>query len=184
MVGGAALALLALTLACGTALADGHAGPDPGSNFRASPLPGVCQTAPTGARCLNAGVYYLDQARARLHQGPYKLPRNFARLAPGRQVLILSNLDRGLYHLAPITGLTDALDRVAMGGRAGDPGVRADGDPNLGAPGVETTSNWAGSFPNIVLAYEAWMYDDGPGSANLDCTPSNHAGCWGHRHDI
>jgi hypothetical protein len=28
------------------------------------------------------------------------------------------------------------------------------------------------------------MYDDGAGSANIDCTPSNPAGCWGHRENI
>jgi hypothetical protein len=29
-----------------------------------------------------------------------------------------------------------------------------------------------------------WMYDDGPGSPNADCTPSNQSGCWGHRDNI
>jgi hypothetical protein len=134
--------------------------------------------------CINAAVFYLDQARAKLHLAPYKLPADFVKLAPDRQILILSNLDRAVYHVPAITGVTASLDKVARGGTPGNPGVRNDGDPVLVAAGVQTTSNWAVGFPNVVLAYDAWMYDDGPGSGNLDCTPSNHAGCWGHRQDV
>src|SRR5438445_624555 len=43
---------------------------------------------------------------------------------------------------------------------------------------------WPCGFPNLPLAYEAWMYDDGPGSGNLDCPRAGASGCWGHRHDI
>jgi hypothetical protein len=180
----AAVALVQLALLAPSALAHRHPSQNPPSNFKPGPLPATCGSAPTGARCINAAVYYLDQARARLHQASYKLPADFARLAPDRQILILSNLDRAVYHLPAITGVTPSLDKVARGGTPGDPGVRGDGDPVLIAPGVQTTSNWAVGFPNIVLAYEAWMYDDGPGSGNLDCTGSNHAGCWGHRRDV
>ena len=28
------------------------------------------------------------------------------------------------------------------------------------------------------------MYDDGSNTANIDCTPSNETGCWGHRENI
>jgi hypothetical protein len=173
-----------LALLSSPALAHGHGAPNPPSNFKLGSLPSQCASAPAGARCINAGVYYLDQARAKLHLTPYKLPAGFDRLAPDRQILILSNLDRAAYHLPAITGVTRSLDQVARGGTPRDPGVRGDGDPVLNAPGVQTTSNWAVGFPNIVLAYEAWMYDDGPGSGNLDCTGSNHTGCWGHRQDI
>ncbi|MFL5824048.1 MAG: hypothetical protein ACJ764_11470 [Solirubrobacteraceae bacterium] len=173
----------ALSVGAASALA-GPVGKDPSSNYRAQTLPSKCYSAPAGSACVNAGVYYLDQARGRLHQAPYKLPADFAKLSADRQVLILTNLDRIQYHLPPVPGLTAALNTVALGGAPGNPGVRGDGDPILGDPGVETTSNWAGGFPNVVLAYEAWMYDDGPGSGNLDCTSSNHTGCWGHRHDI
>ncbi len=173
-----------LALVSPTALARSDVAPNPPSNFKPGPLPSRCLSAPTGATCINAAVFYLDQARARLHQGPYKLPADFVKLAPDRQILILSNLDRSVYHLPAITGVTASLDKVARGGTPGNPGVRNDGDPVLTAAGVQTTSNWAVGFPNIVLAYEAWMYDDGPGSGNLDCTSSNHAGCWGHRQDV
>jgi hypothetical protein len=29
-----------------------------------------------------------------------------------------------------------------------------------------------------------WMYDDGLGSYNIDCTAQNTSGCWGHRNNI
>jgi hypothetical protein len=180
----AAVVAVQLVLISPVAMAHGHQAPNPPSNFKVGPLPSMCASAPTGAKCINAAVFYLDQARAKLHLAPYRLPANFVKLAPDHQILILSNLDRGAYHLPAIAGVTRALNRVARGGTPADPGVRGDGDPILHAVGVQTTSNWALGFPNIVLAYEAWMYDDGPGSGNLDCTASNHAGCWGHRQDV
>ncbi len=180
----AAVVLIQFALVSPNALARGGLVPNPPSNYKPGPLPSQCGSAPTGAACINAAVYYLDQARAQLHQGPYKLPARFVKLGPDRQILILSNLDRAEYNLPPITGVTPALNRVARGGTPSNPGVRGAGDPVLQAPGVQSTSNWAGGFPNIVLAYQAWMFDDGPGSGNLDCTASNPSGCWGHRQNV
>ncbi len=50
--------------------------------------------------------------------------------------------------------------------------------------GDMATSNWAGGFASTLEADFEWMYDDGLGSGNLDCTSSDQSGCWGHRHDI
>lgn len=180
----AAAGLIQLAFFVPSAAAGSHAAPNPSSNYAAGRLPASCGNAPTGGKCINTAVYYLDQARARIHLAPYKLPGDFVKLAPDLQVLILSNLDRAAYHLPAITGLTRSLDTVAMGGSPGDPGVKGDGDPALNAPGVQTTSNWAEGFPNIVLAYEAWMYDDGYGSGNLDCRSPHASGCWGHRQGV
>ena len=36
----------------------------------------------------------------------------------------------------------------------------------------------------MAAAYQAWLYDDGAGSGNVDCTTSHPSGCWGHRHDV
>lgn len=161
------------------ALASGWAGSDPSSNFSVGPLPSACQASPTGTVCIAASVNYLDQARASLGQPPYALPADFASLSPAQQALILTNSDRVLYSLPPITGLTDALDQDASAGAV------SDSDPQ------PSTSDWYGytanaswGDANMVLAYEGWMYDDGPGSDNVDCTPSDPSGCWGHRHDI
>ncbi len=179
-VTGAALALaigLAGVVAHGAA-AQGPAGVDPQSNFPIGALPSACWQAPTGADCIRASVAYLDRARAKLGQPSYRLPGNFASLTAPEQAFVLTNLDRSLYRLAPIPGLTASLDRAAAAG------VRAQTDPEPRSGSWAFTSNWAGGYPNIVLAYEGWMYDDGPGSGNLDCTPNDRGGCWGHRHDI
>lgn len=159
-------------------------GSDPSSNY-APKLPSTCFGAPTGRRCLSAGVHYLDRARARLHQPSYKLPRNFVKLAPDQQILILTNLDRARYHLQKIGGLTSELNQDALAG------VHANNDPQAGLPGFVNDphftffgSNWAYGYPNIVFAYGAWMYDDGYKSPNGDCTSPNAKLCWGHRHNV
>src|SRR5438552_2577167 len=107
----AAAAVVAVT--AGTAGAHGSAGANPRSNFPIRALPDVCWGSPTGAACQRAGVRYLNRARARLGQPPYTLPRNFLSLKPSQQVLVLTNLDRMLYGLAPIPGLTAGLNRDA-----------------------------------------------------------------------
>jgi hypothetical protein len=172
------MCLAALTAAAGPALAIGPVGKDPASNFKIGRLPLACETAPTSAGCVNGAVYWLDRARARLHQGPYKLPADFTKLNPAKQAFILTNLDRIQYGLTPITGLTRQADGWAM------TGVRDDRDPVSTDPLIAGPSNWAGAFSNIDVAYEIWMYDDGYGSNNLDCTSPHAAGCWGHRHTV
>lgn len=161
-----------------SAAGEGPVGANPRSNFPLRALPSPCWHAPTGAACLRASVALLDRARASLGQPRYALPRGFVSLSAPEQAFVLTNLDRRLYGLSPIPGLTRGLDRAAAAG------VRALRDPRPAAGWGAYTSNWAGGYPNIVLAYEGWMFDDGPGSGNLDCTRTNRSGCWGHRHDI
>jgi hypothetical protein len=176
------LVCLATVLAsawAGVARADGPVGRDPSSNFRVGPLPPACSSAPTSPTCVGAAVAYLDAARANLGQPPYLLPSNFLSLTPEEQGFVLANLDRVLYGLPPITGITAALAHDAA------MGVQGDTDPQPSDPSFNYwASNWAGGFPNLPLAYEAWMYDDGPGASNLDCPAGDSSGCWDHRHDI
>lgn len=176
---GVVLALFGVTAA--PVLAEGPVGQDPSSNYPLNwdSLPQACWSAPTGSTCVAAGVQYLQAARANLGQPAYNLPANFTSLAPVKQAFILTNLDRIQYHLNPIPGLTSSLNRDAAGG------VRNQTDPLPSDNAWDAyTSNWAGGYPNMVLAYGGWMYDDGIGSGNLDCTANNTSGCWGHRHDI
>ncbi len=176
---GVILALFGATAAPG--LAEGPVGQDPSANFPLdwNSLPQACWSAPTGSTCLTAGIQYLQAARANLGQPAYNLPANFTSLTPVKQAFTLTNLDRIQYGLSPIGGLTSPLNRAAAAG------VRNQNDP---VPNDHVwdayTSNWAGGYPNIVLAYGGWMYDDGMGSGNLDCTSGNTSGRWGHRHDI
>lgn len=157
----------------------GPVGDDPPENFPLGPMPASCDADPTGASCINAAVYYLDRARAKLGQPAYALPADFVSLAPDQQAFVLSNLDRKLYGLPVVPGLVGSLDQDAA------QGVQADADPSSSDPAAQSyTSNWAGAYQNMPAAYEAWLYDDGPGSRNLDCSSSNDSGCWGHRHDV
>ena len=150
------------------------AGLIPPANFPVRHLPPACRAHPNSRACIDGIVYWLDRARAKLHQNPYKLPADFASLTPEEQAFILVNLDRLQYRRRPIKGLTRALDRAAHAG------VRNDSDPS-GVRGWGGGANWAGGQLNMVLAYEGWMYDDGEGTGNLDCTATNHSGCWLHR---
>jgi hypothetical protein len=177
MVAGLALALCCTV--CGTALADAPAGNDPASNFHVGSLPAACDTDPMGAVCIGASLDYLNQARASLGQPRYTVPADFANLRADEQVLILTNSDRTLYNLSPMTGVTAELDHDAAATLA------TDADPQPSTPDwQEYTSNSSWGDDNVVLAYGGWMYDDGPGSNNVDCSPSTPSGCWIHRHDI
>lgn len=174
-----AAAAIAILASAAPALANEWAGSDPSSNFSLGELPQECGSDPTGATCVDFSVAILDQARTSLGQSPYVLPADFDSLTAAQQVFILVNSDRTLYGLSPIPGLTGALNQDAA------QGVRTDNDPTPSdSSWTMYTSNWAGGYENVVLAYEGWMYDDGAGSGNLDCTPTDSSGCWGHRHDI
>jgi hypothetical protein len=192
-------ARLLVAAACGAALlaspslpgaegatAAAAAAPNPAANLPLGRLPLSCERAPTGATCENVSIERLDAARAKLGLGPYRLPSGFVALAPARQWLILANLDRIAYALRPIRGLTLPLNASAR------QGAQAREDPNpwalvAGLPGqseVAFASNWAGGQQNALLAYYGWMYDDGYGSGNLDCSSPTAPGCWGHRQDV
>ncbi len=68
---------------------------------------------------------------------------------------------------------------------AAQSGVTSGGDPVGVAVGANAwhawASNWASGYPNAVYTYYGWMYDDGLGSPNADCTTASAGGCWGHR---
>jgi hypothetical protein len=144
-------------------------------------LPSSCNAAPTGKECIDAGVWYLDRARAKVGLHAYALPANFPSLSPVQQLFILVNLDRVQYGLRPIPGLTAALSHDALVSgvwRADDPHPSNTTGLNTWWPG------WAGAFHNAPMAYEAWVWNDGLGSKNPRCTPTDHSRCWGHRHSL
>jgi hypothetical protein len=155
--------------------------PDPVRNAPAlTTIPVVCATAPQGSACENDALDMLDTARVATGLTPYALPGGFVSLAPTVQVFILANLDRTAYGLQPVAGLSPALDAVAA------KGVATDSDPNP-PPKLDLSyaSNAAsGGIPNVLYTYYLWMYDDGYGSPNADCSAPTSAGCWGHRRDI
>jgi hypothetical protein len=56
-------------------------------------------------------------------------------------------------------------------------------DPT-GPSGTAWGSNWAGGEGSALLADYDWIYDDGPGSPNMDCTNAVASGCWDHRRNV
>ena len=182
---GLALTLVGLAHARGVARARAiMAAADPPANVPIGPLPASCAQAPVGPACEEAVVSNLDSARRQLGLGPYDLPNNFTSLAPARQLLVLTNLDRLAYGLAPVAGLNAELDESALDGveQLSDPLPPVELLPGTAVWGF--TSNWAGTFPNAPAAYYEWMYDDGYGGPNAACTSPGAGGCWGHRQDV
>ena len=170
---------LALVIAA-SASAD-WAGSDPPRNTPLWRLPYSCRNAPTAKPCIDAGVYYLDRARARVGLPAYKLPADFPSLTPPQQMFILTNLDRIAYGLPPIPGLTAELNHDALAS-----GVWRADDPYPSNPARLHTwwPAWAGAFYNAPMAYETFVWNDGLGSTNPRCTPTDHSRCWGHRHSV
>ena len=76
--------------------------------------------------------------------------------------------------------MATALDQASQSAAA----QNTDPSPPAGFRWTSWGGNWAGAVGNPLEAIYFWMYDDGLGSYNIDCTPSNSSGCWGHRHNI
>ena len=145
-------------------------------------LPEACTLHPTGSPCENAMVSYLDSARRKIGLGPYKLPADFTRLAPEMQILILTDLDRTSYGIAPAAGVVKGLDVDAAKAVKVEDDPLATGIPNGRIWGY--AANWAGGSVNVLESYYLWMYDDGYPGTNIGCTSPSSPGCWDHRRDI
>jgi hypothetical protein len=119
----------------------------------------------------------------------FALPGGFDTLSVPDQLLAISNLERTARGLVPITGLSTALNGLAQAGADADddpafPNPYEPVDPSDGSRGYPAGSNWAGAGNSALLDDFYWMYDDGVGSGNIDCSQPSDPGCWGHRHNI
>jgi hypothetical protein len=153
---------------------------DPVSNSQLSPATEqACWQDQLSAGCENAVVADINAARAGEGVGPMTLPGGYDSLTTPQQLLVLANLERIGRGLIPARGLAGSLNAIAAVAAIAD----VDPSPTL-TTGTALTANWAGGTPSPLIADFMWMYDDGPGSGNLDCTVSNTSGCWGHRHDV
>jgi hypothetical protein len=153
---------------------------DPGHNLTLSvQTTMVCAGAPSGGACTDAVLAAIDAARAPEGVRPMRLPGDYPTLNAAQQLLVVSNLERVDRGLASAAGLSRSLDQRALSG------ARSGNDPAL-APlyGNAAGSNWAGGYRSVLEADFAWMYDDGPGSPNIDCAAPGQQGCWGHRDNI
>lgn len=121
-----------------------------------------------------SGLSAIDACRAAEGLGPLVLPSNFSSLTPVQQGFVVMNLERVNRGLPAIVGLSATLNSFAADGAS------AGTDPDFPAGGASGGGIWAGAY-SILQADYLWMYADGPGGSNLDCTSGNSSGCWGHR---
>ncbi|HET9692228.1 MAG TPA: hypothetical protein VFP61_13835 [Acidimicrobiales bacterium] len=137
----------------------------------------ACYTVADNATCDAVAEQAIDAARALEGLGPIALPGDFTALDPVTQLVVVTNAERTARGLPAFAGPTPSLDSLAL------QGAQANADPT-GPAGVSWSANWAGGTGTPLAADYLWMYDDGLGSSNIDCSTATPSGCWGHRHDI
>lgn len=144
----------------------------PDQNFQEA-----CWTSnPDLQACNQAALTDINHARAQEGLGPLALPSNYYSLSVPAQLVAVSNAERTSRRL-PAMPENSSLDPSAQRGAAS-------GQDPTGPSGYTWDSIWALGDPTVLSADYSWMYDDGPGSQNIDCTPSDQSGCWGHRNNI
>jgi hypothetical protein len=130
--------------------------------------------------CVTSATAAIDNGRKAEGLSGMALPSNWGALNPQQQLFVATNLERTIRGLAPLSSMATVLDQAAgAGAAAGD-----DPSPPPGFAFSEWGANWAGGVGNPLEAVYYWMYDDGPGSNNADCTAADSGGCWGHRDKI
>jgi hypothetical protein len=132
------------------------------------------------AGCLQAEVIDIDSGLAGEGLDPLTWPAALDNLPPAQLEFIVTNEERVLRGLAPIAGMDTAADQNAL------TGAQAAEDPPIqSVPGeIAARGNWAEDFGPLGSDFD-WMYNDGPGSFNIDCpSGSTSAGCWAHRDAI
>jgi hypothetical protein len=149
---------------------------DPAANVPRTPAMRVACRA-SGQECQQAVLDAIDQERAGEAVGALVLPPSYDTLSIARQLLVLADLERVGRGLPGFSGLSQQLDVLA------EKGATTNDDP-IGPSGTSWGSNWAGGEATALLADYDWMYDDGPGSPNMDCTTPTASGCWAHRRNV
>ncbi len=137
-------------------------------------------TPDSSPACVDAAVQAFDNAREQEGLPGLVLPSDWAQLTPTEQLFVITNLERTVRGLPPMAAMASALDQAAAQGAASS----ADPTPPSSFPWSQWGSNWAGALGNPLEAVYLWMYDDGPGSSNIDCPSSGGGGCWGHRDNV
>jgi hypothetical protein len=150
---------------------------DPAASTPPSPaFQQACWAYQNVQACDAAALIGIDEARAGEGLGPLELPSGFYGLPVASQLVVVANAERTSRGL-PVLPEKVALDQSARQGAAS-------GRDPTGPSDYTWDSNYAIGDPTALAADFSWMYDDGPGSNNVDCTTTNHRGCWGHRHNV
>jgi len=130
--------------------------------------------------CLTKALAAINRARSLEHVRPMILPSDFDSLNYAEQTFVVSNLERVDRGLTPFKGITKKLNQTAKQAAQS----QVDPAPAYSLVGQFTVldyqSNWASNFGPLAADY-GWMYDDGYGSYNIDCTSASAPGCWAHR---
>jgi hypothetical protein len=153
---------------------------NPTSNLSDSGFMDTCYTQGfDSSACIQAEITSIDSARQGEGVSPLVWNSTLAALPEAEREFVVANEERVGRGLPPIAGLTAAANSVAQQGASGN------ADPNgLVVPGaVAYASNWAEDYGSLGAMFD-WMYNDGLGSFNIDCTPTHTSGCWGHRDNI
>ena len=130
--------------------------------------------------CANQTVQAIDNARAQENVGPMTLPSDWYQLTPTEQLYVATNLERTARGLPALSAMSTQLDQAAN-----DAASKAeDGYIPSGFTAGTWSSNWAGGAGNALEDVYFWMYYDGQGSNNVNCTSAGQSGCWIHRHNI
>ncbi|MGH9071434.1 MAG: hypothetical protein ACRDX8_09805, partial [Acidimicrobiales bacterium] len=140
----------------------------------------VCYTAGySSPPCTEAEIAAIDGARSDEGLAALTWQSALSSLTQAQQMYIVANEERIGRGLTPIAGMTAAAIQSATWG------AQHNTDPNgADVPGaIRSVSNWAEDFGELGAMFD-WMYNDGPGSFNVDCPASGGAGCWVHRDDI
>lgn len=138
--------------------------------------------APSSPQCIAAEIDATDNARATEGLPPIQMPSDFDALTPQEQLFVVADIERVSRGEQPIVGLSSLLDSYAQQGTASNT------DPQFSFAAVPSSDWWgsnvASGMLNALDANYTWMYDDGYGGDNIDCTNPDAAGCWGHRDNI
>ncbi len=168
IVAAGTVALAALPCAAGSA---GAAGIVPPSNPTADVPPQVmpaCTSTPADnstAGCIDSVLHNINYARSLEGLGPLVLPSDYANDSVTTQQLILTDEERGDRGLPEFSGLDGSLNTAALLGATTD----ADPSPPVGYQYTSAMSIFAQDVSPIGADF-AWMYNDGYGGTNVDCT--------------
>lgn len=158
--------------------------PPGGTGCRSYGLSVLLASPDNSDACIAGALAALDNSRANEGLAPLSFDiAAFAAMPTYEQIFAITDLERLSRGLVPAAYLTTQLDTASQ------LGANTSSDPQLpstlagGAVPVWSTSNWQGGDSNVLWADDTWLYDDGFGSSNADCTGPGSPGCWVHRHN-
>ena len=175
----------AVMLVAGFSAPAGASGIVPPSNPPVNIPPQVmpaCSVTPvddTSAGCIDSVLHNINYARDLEGLGPLVLPSGYATDLVPTQQLIITDEERGDRGLSEFTGIDPVLNTPALTAAGSD----SDPVPPNGFDYTTAGSIFALDYTPLGADY-AWMYNDGYGGTNLECTSPSDSDCWGHRDNI